>query len=282
MSNLGQKKNPLRMIVAVMTNKYVLILYAVFLFITLIPNFLPFQLENVANSESRPTYDRYEARLSSKLNSMDELERYLDSSNLDPQSIAYWNNAATVLRKRFYHSFSAYSLDENWLAAVAGYAVPSIYFQYPVQPAEVVEYEMAGCSQQGIVLQTLMNRKGINYKTVGFNHHYAVAGEIDGKWFYFDTNIEPEIDQSNRPTVGDIKNQSKLREIYPQFSEQEVKNLLGPPRLSVENIALAPNMSLFHTTTYWLSRTLWIIPFGLLLIGLYLRSRGSSKVDKEV
>ncbi len=242
--------------------KYYCYLLLTLSLLLLAPNFLPFHLEQLNDSSQKNDYDDFNSDLASQIKSLEDLDNLSNSVNGNEQTLEYWNNVAKNLRQKFYHGYSAYTLQENWVAALAGYFFsPKIYFQYIVSPDDIMKYPMAACSQQGIVLQTLFNKKGINYKTVKFNHHYAVAAEIEGDWYFFDTNIEPDFIDGKRPTLNQIEDIQYLKAIYPQFDFEEVKRVLGKPEYTENNPSMAPKMMFFHQVTYYLSKTLWFFCF---------------------
>lgn len=261
--------------------KYICYLLLTLSVLFLIPNFLPFHLERLTEPEEKEHFDKFRKDLYFKIQSLDDLEKYANTIESDPTKLAYWNNMAYLLRNRFYHGFSAASLEENWIAAIAGYFYsPKIYFQYNVLPDDIMKYPMAGCSQQGIILQTLLKNKGINYKTVQFNHHYAVTAEIEGKWYFFDTNIEPKFVNGNRPSVDKLSDIQYVEKIYPQFTENEVIKTLGTPHLSENNPPLASNMTIFHKVSYFLSKTLWFFCFlGFILCFRFIKLR-ANEIDR--
>lgn len=239
------------------------ILCFLFGLLLVIPNFIDFRFE--CPSEKPLFEEEFEPDLVSMIRSMDELETLADLHGYSPESLYYWNNVAGLIRKRFYHSYSVYSTDENWIAAVSGWiASPllGLYFQYPVLPDDILKHPMASCSQQGIVLQALMKRRGISYKTVEYHGegagHYAVAALIEGEWYYFDTNKEYLLIDGNRAKVAQIMDVEYRCLIYPKMDCEDVK-AMGEPILSEENPPLAPMMSLFHQVSWFLSKSLWLI-----------------------
>ncbi len=105
-------------------------------------------------------------------------------------SLAYFEVLSSLVRKRFYHAYSHYSLKENWIAAVAGkfslYDLSAI-----VIPDDIMQYPMAACSQQSIVMMDCFKRLGMPFRKVGMTGHYACEGFIENGWYYFDTDKEP-------------------------------------------------------------------------------------------
>lgn len=261
--------------------KYFCYLLLTFSILFLVPNFLPIHLERLREPEEKAKYDRFRKDLYLKIQSLDELEKYAETIESDSTKLAYWNNMAYLLRNRFYHGFSAYSLEENWVAAILGYYYsPKLYFQFIVLPNDIMKYPMAGCSQQGIILQSLFKQKGINFKTVEFNHHYAVTAEIEGKWYFFDTDKEPTFIDGKRPTVDQLNNIKYTEKIYSQFTAKEVDEVLGKPTLGEINPPLAPNMMIFHQVSYFLSKTLWFFCFLGFIVCIRFIKLKSNEIDR--
>src|SRR6266516_1436063 len=105
-------------------------------------NFLPFNLEK------EPVYDKKEFFDPAlyQLNSIDKLTAHIDSvaaqNNILPVSVKYTVLTESVIKKRFYHGFSHYGLQQNWIAAVSekiiGHGLSSI-----VNPRDIIRYPYA-------------------------------------------------------------------------------------------------------------------------------------------
>ena len=163
----------------------------------LIPNFFNINLEKTPQYDHKEKFDPS----LSYINSVDELIHVSDSAakakNIQQGSLQYAITVATILRNRFYHGFSQYKLSQNWIAAMGEHCV-GCGLASLVKPDEILKYSYGGCSQQSLVLMEVMKRKNISYRSVGFPHHYAVELNINNGWYFFDTNMEPNISDSDR------------------------------------------------------------------------------------
>src|SRR6185437_10191975 len=101
---------------------FLLALMKIFFFslsvLLLLPNFFNVPLEQT------PEYNKIEYfdPSLSKINSVQKLTNYADSiskKKYNRNSLEYALVISGVLQNRFYHGFSAYSLRQNWIAAVA-------------------------------------------------------------------------------------------------------------------------------------------------------------------
>ncbi len=169
-----------------------------------------------------------------------------------------------VLENRFYHGFSAYSLRQNWIAAVTQYLFGH-YVANPVLPEDILKYPYAGCSQQAIVLADIMKKNQVPYRSLGFPHHYATELAFNNTWYFFDTNMEPEMTPEDRDLKNWDHNSDWLKKFYH-------KNLAAinwgfgdglKPDVGKINAAPAPRASIFQILTKYLSRLLWVLPFSL-------------------
>jgi hypothetical protein len=224
-------------------------------------NFLPFNLEKA------PVYDKKEFFDPSlcQLNSIDKLTAHIDSiaaqNTILPASFKYAVLTESVIKKRFYHGFSHYGLQQNWIAAVCekmiGNGLSSI-----VNPNDIIRHPYAACSQQALVMVDVLKRKGLSYRTVGFPHHYAIECLINAKWYYFDPNMEPAIPDSCRleSQWGGLSDNLKKYYDTVRFSDLDWKFGSLPVTLGKVNAVQAPNATLFQTGTHYLSKILWIFP----------------------
>src|SRR6476646_7918330 len=87
----------------------------------LLPNFFNVHLEETPQYDHKELFD---PRLS-YINSVDKLIEVSDSiakqENIAPNSFAYERVVYHLIRERFYHGFSRYSLNQNWIAATGEY-----------------------------------------------------------------------------------------------------------------------------------------------------------------
>lgn len=244
----------------------------------LVPNFLQIHLLQVpANGYS---WEAYNPRLANEIRSVAELDAAIDTlvkrKGVAVDSPEYGNIASAVVSQRFYHGYSQYALHENWIAALAG------KFIWPdlsaiVLPDDVLRYPMAACSQQSIVMMELFRRNKINYRMVGFDHHFALEGKFSYKWYYFDTDKEPDFTKVPLQDFASLQKKQLLENIYKaSLDTTGLRQTMGHPFYGKENAAPAPNAALFHTVTRVLSRTLWLLPLSVLLF-LWIRQKSSMR-----
>jgi hypothetical protein len=243
----------------------------------LLPNFFNVTLEQT------PEYNKIEYfdPSLSKINSVQKLTNYADSiskKKYNRNSLEYALVISGVLQNRFYHGFSAYSLRQNWIAAVAQ-SLFGHYIANPVLPDDILKYPYAGCSQQAIVLAEVMKRNQVPYRSLGFPHHYATELEFNNSWYFFDTNMEPVMTVEDRDLKNWNHNSDSLKKFYHKNFSAINWGLGDGLKAEVGkiNAATAPRASLFQIVSKYLSRLLWIIPF---LIAVYLSTRKTSRVRK--
>ncbi|MGH2646098.1 MAG: hypothetical protein ACRDE8_00970, partial [Ginsengibacter sp.] len=174
--------------------KFLTLFLAVLFFLPLLFNISPGEKPVYNNSEI------FDPSLS-KINSIQKLINYSDSlaktNHVKIGSLSYGVLVASFLRKRFYHGFSCYTLQKNWIAVAAQFLFGK-GLASPVDPDEIMKFPYAGCSQQAIVLMKVMKEKKIPYRSVGFPHHYATELQFKNNWYFFDPNMEPKIKVNER------------------------------------------------------------------------------------
>jgi hypothetical protein len=240
-------------------------------------NFLSFNLGKV------PEYNKkefFEPSLG-HINSIDKLTYYIDSlaaeKNIAQSSVGYAVLTESVIKKRFYHGFSHYGFKQNWIAAVSekmvGYGLSSI-----VNPNDIIKHPFAACSQQALVMSSVLKRKGYSYRSVGFPHHYAMEFLIDNQWYYFDPNMEPSIPDSCRIETKWECLADNLKKYYDtgRFKDLDWKFGKSMPVFRGQvNASPAPHATVFQTSTQYLSKILWVFP---MVAAFYPRRKTRKKV----
>ena len=206
----------------------------------------------------------------SYLNTIDKLECYIDSmikvSSVQPNTVDYVAVITHVIRFRFYHGFSHFTLKENWIAAVGekiiGYGLAS-----KVIPDDIMHYPYAACSQQAMVMMEILKRKNIAYRSVGFPHHFALEASINGRWYYFDPNMEPHINNIDREESVWSGKADSLKKYYDTTRFRDLNWKFGV-NLNVThgsvNQKYAGHVKFFQAVTAFTSKILWIFPLLLL------------------
>ena len=228
-----------------------------------VPNL--FNRHLVPSESSRFTWEEFNPDLAKSLRSVDLLQAYCDSirptRQIQPGSLAHADLMARVLRKRFFHGSSHYSLAQNWVAAVSGKMFWD-HLSAIVLPDDILQYPFAACSQQEIVLMELFARNQIPYRKVLFNHHFALEAKFDSAWYFFDVNLEPAFRNERRTSLDSIIQQNQLVDIYKdRLDVAKIDSILGAPQYGLINEFPAPRAKLFHRATYLLSKWGWLICF---------------------
>lgn len=230
----------------------------------LLPNFFNTTLEETPGYNKQEIFDPS----LSGINSVQKLMNYADSISQKKYahtSLQYAMVISDVLEKRFYHGFSVYSLSKNWIAAVTqklfGHDVAN-----PVDPEEILKYSYAGCSQQAIVLVEVMKRNKIPYRSLGFPHHYATELQFNNSWYFFDTDMEPVMNEENRDVKNWKHSADSLKKFYHKNYAAAQYGFGNSQTSSVGkiNATPAPRASIFQSTTKYLSKLLWIFPLLIL------------------
>lgn len=250
-----------------------LILIAISLLL-LMPNFFDVHLAKIPTYDQKEQFDPGLAYLNSTEKIIWVADSIAREKNISQGSLAYAVTVSDILGKRFYHGFSRYPLNQNWIAATSeqlfGYGLASI-----VKPDDILKYSFGGCSQQSIVLMEVMKRKNVSYRFVGFPHHYATELKFKNDWYFFDPNMEPNIPDSDRLESKWNCCADNLKKYYDTTRFKDLDWKFGNDSVIHGNInaPAAPNAELFHTTTKYLSKTLWIFP---LIIVFYRRKKVSN------
>jgi hypothetical protein len=240
--------------------------FLVLAFLLLLPNFLPFHLFDL--SAEKHKWESFEPGTAQRLRSVEAVLTYTDSlaaiHNVEPNSLEYGDLLTEVIKILFYHGYSHYSLKENWIAAMAGkiiwYDLSAI-----VLPDDIVKYPMAACSQQSIVFIECLRRKGISFRKVAFDHHFAVEANFNG-WYFFDPDLEPDFTSVKRASLQNLLDENKLYDLYKDsMSPEEVNYYLANPYYGEPNRRPAENATFFHSVTKILSRTIWLLPIAIFL-----------------
>ena len=206
----------------------------------------------------------------SYINSIDKLEQHIDSTlkadSVPDHSVEYVVKITSAIRNRFYHGFSHFTLQENWIAAIServmGYGLAS-----KVKPEDIMQHEYAACSQQAMVMMEILKRKKLSYRSVGFPHHFALEVLIGGGWYYFDPNMEPNIGTAERLESFWGARADSLKKYYDTTRFKDLDWKFGK-NLEVThgsvNQKFAENAKTFQSVTSILSKIIWCFPLLLL------------------
>ena len=224
------------------------------------------------------------------LNSKSRLTAYMDSlfylhqkTELSFDTPAYVNLVSDVVKKRFFHGLSSYSLYDNWIAALSG----KIFWDHLsaiVDPDDILKHPNALCSQQNIIFATILKEKGIVSRAVGLGTpegpgHYLSEVWYEGHWHLYDVDREPYWQKAPTAYHKDLafflQNKDILYDIYEnRISRTNLDLLLKDVKYGEPDIFPARKMLFFHQLTSMLT---YVLP----LFFLYMLLRSLAKVGKS-
>jgi hypothetical protein len=251
-----------------------------YLLLTITTTFLSYQkfISNLDTIDTIDTIDTVKELYDTKLNriqNIDDLDHEVKTrvKNDFSDTSKVVNTIDDILRSRFYHGYSEYSMRDNWVA----YLCSEILFwgiKHPVIPDDILKYPMAACSQQGLVFQAILRQYDIPYATIAFGQsdksysgHYAVSAYYGNSWHYFDSNQEP-IKLKGSPSIENLIKKKQLVKIYKgnahvtaQWLNDKVEN--NTIYRINENVESGQKMQLVQNVTHFLSTWSWFICVGL-------------------
>jgi hypothetical protein len=229
-------------------------------------------------------WESYDPKLSKELLSVKDLVNRVKAEEKHTGShsdIVRLEIVANLVRRRFFHGYSNYSLRDNWIAALLGryvwYDLSAI-----VDPDDLMKYPMASCSQCSLVMMAALNKLGIPSRKVGLQGHFALEARIGGKWYYADANEEPDFRTiGGRKSLKEILSSGEEFALYSNtaLDSNRIKNMFAQPYFGEEDIFEAPNALVFHKVTGFLSYWLWLFPASFLYLHI-LRCRQRSAANK--
>ncbi len=235
-------------------------------------------------------YDRIEKFNPSllRIQTEEEMEAYTDSlaftKGINVSGPEYFMLLENNIAERFYHSYSHYTLKENWIAAITEKYTP-VALASKVKPAEIFRHPTASCSQQAIAMMKIAKNKAVAYRKVGFPHHYALELHIKGNWYFFDPSKEPGVPLETRMHQNWAMDAQKLKPFYNNEKYSDIDLALGIGSnqkivLGNTNADPAPRAAMLQDITAVLSKTVWIVPLLLLFFKAGRAKRLRSRQEK--
>lgn len=223
------------------------------------------------------------------LHSKKRLAAYIDSvfylhqkTDLPFDTSAYVNLTSDVIKKRFFHGLSSYSLRDNWIAAISG----KIFWDHLsaiVDPDDILKHPNALCSQQNIIFATILKEKKIVSRAVGLGTpkgpgHYLSEVWYEGQWHLYDVDREPDWQKAPAAYHKDLafflQNKEVLYDIYEnRISHTNLDLLLKDVKYGKPDVFPARKMLFFHRLTSMLT---YLLP----LFFLYMLLRSLAKTGK--
>lgn len=229
-------------------------------------------------SKSLPLpYEKYNTYYSN-IDTLDELYdlviEEITSKNLSGLDIGIYVDE--LIRERFMHGTQYYKNTNNWLLFFADKFFPEKEFLGIMDPYTLIKSQHASCNQQAILFQEIVKNLGFEFGSVGINAylkdgsafgHFASALKYQGKWYFFDTNLEPSYNRKDSLIFEQLTNNNfeTLTNLYPYFEFDDQK----PFKAYIRDINNFPAKSgwLFQQITFFLSNFLWLI-LGILLFAI--------------
>jgi len=214
----------------------------------------------------------YDAGLA-RLNDLQRLTAYCDSlyaASYQTQTSSYQkdytNLVSQVIRKRFYHGYSYYGFNDNYLAFLFS-KISKQGYSAIVKTDDILKHPMGSCSQQSIVMMQLLKNKGFQTRKIGFHGkkyggHFCLEVFYNNTWHFYDANLEPDanvLDAYDRPGIDSlVANMPLLLKAYSKNNEEEITDIFPTYEYGAVNVYPAPNALLFHRITNFLTYTIWV------------------------
>ena len=230
----------------------------------------------------------------SRFKSINDISAHIDgiysATHLSPQidTLSYIKTTSDIVKKRFYHGLSQYSIKDNWITYIGG----KLFWNHLtaiVDPDDILDYNQGLCSQQTIVFLEILKRKGINTRWVGLGYkegpgHFLAEVYYQGKWHLYDVNLEPKWERLTiRHESFEYYNhhQDSLFLAYDGIISRSIfDKIMKKVKYGDVNEFPAKNMLLFHRVTKFIT---YLIPFilGLLILITLYKQKVPSKIIKK-
>jgi hypothetical protein len=221
-------------------------------------------------------------RLSSVSKFVDYCDSVYGNKKINSNDSDYYAGIVSqTLKGRFYHGYSYYRLGQNFLAHLfAPFLNKNL--SAIVLPDDILKHPNAACSQQSLIGMEVFRKKGFSVRKIGFFNknyggHFCFETFYNGKWHFFDPDLEPEIHtlaKLGRPGIADLVQRGPrlLNALYSKNKRNYVQDALTTYTYGTPNKFPAPNARIYQYATKYLSYTLW---FWLILLYFFVRNRFS-------
>lgn len=230
----------------------------------------------------------------SRFQSIEDITAHIDGiysvTNLSPQidTLAYVKATSDIVKKRFYHGLSEYTLKDNWITYIGGKLFWKNLIAI-VDPDDILDYNEGLCSQQTIVFLEILKRKGIKTRWVGLGYkegpgHFLAEVYYHGKWHLYDVNLEPHWERitNHHESIAYYKQyQDSLFLAYDGILSRTLYNkIMEKVQYGEVNEFPAKNMLLFHHITKIIT---YLIPLflGVLILVTLFKQKVPSKIIKK-
>ncbi len=209
-----------------------------------------------------------------RINTLNKMDEYCDSlygalyadNNIDQFEQNFTNLVSNVVRNRFYHGYSYYGFNNNYLAAIFSKLTQNGYAA-TVIPDDILSYPYAACSQQSIIMMEVLKAKGLTTRKVGFlgqkwGGHFCFEVYYKGDWHFYDPNLEPDpalLNAWNHPGIAYlVAHQDLLLNAYRKYPREEILDIFPTYSYGQANQFPAQHALTFQKITKSLSNTIFI------------------------
>ncbi len=232
------------------------------LFVTL----LCFVISIYSPSSRLSSHTSFEEQYSTNIAQIVKLDEFKDQIRSDVNEQGLTGIEIPILideyvRNKFYHEYSVKPWNDNWVLAFVDLIVPQYLLSGNMRPTDIIQYDYGLCNQQAILFQELIKDFGYDYGSVRFNipdfAHFASAVNVNGDWYFFDSNLEPIYDRTD-PNIFyqiDAGNQQVLTRLYGDHFRNVTSEMI---ELSEINFFPASRGVLAQTIFLYISWYGWI------------------------
>ena len=261
-----------------LAEKVLVILGAALLFVTALGDIT--SMGGYRNTNAR-SWERFDESLAAKTHSMADLIQEAKSRVQDYESFNDEQKMFAlyeVVTDRFTHSAGArHTLFTNWLLASLGKFHPA--FGIIMNPETLVEKgQSLVCSQSSYLLMHLALREGIVARHVGLNGHVVMESWYDNDWHLFDPDAEV-VPRNQEGGVASVESLAQDAELLTATYSGQKANIVPIISTRQDNSFVSyPRGAYFEWKTQLLFQiekamniVKYLIPFGMILLGVYLR-----------
>ena len=261
----------------------ILFLFTIYAFVVSLKASKPIKI----NSDVMEEYSPEIAIISSMKEFKDKIRADIEKRDLSGIEIPILVD--DYVRMKFHHGYSSIDWYDNWFLSFLNFFLPQYYFNSMMKPNDIIQQDYAICSQQSIVFQDVIRDYGFDYGSLRFFipkfSHFTSAVKVEGEWYFFDSNMEPQYDRRDSSFFKAIisGDESILEQIYSQtkvLDPQSVEELIntfqvedvteGMIVLSDINTFPAPRGVFIQNISYLISWYGWAISFCISFI-LFVR-----------
>ncbi len=261
----------------------ILFMFSVYTFVVSLKTSKPIKI----NSDVTEEYSPEIAIISSMKEFKDKIRADIEKRDLSGIEIPILVD--DYVRMKFHHGHSSIDWYDNWFLSFLNFILPQYYFNSMMKPDDIIQQDYAMCSQQSIVFQDVIRDYGFDYGSLRFFipkfSHFTSAVKVEGEWYFFDSNMEPQYDRRDSSFFKAIMSgdESILEQIYSQtnvIDHKSVEELIntfqvedvtkGMIVLSDINTFPAPRGVFIQNISYLISWYGWAISFCISFI-LFLR-----------